>query len=74
MTLSPNLSATAICAWEIFIFVIWIAILCAASDYRQVPDTQEVFLSEDSDNSIIFEILQVVTEGPAATDLREAVK
>lgn len=44
------------------------------SDYRQVPDTQEVFLSEDSDNSIIFEILQIVTEGAAASDLREAVK
>jgi hypothetical protein len=44
------------------------------SDLRQVPDTQEVFLYPDSDVSIIFEILQVVTEGPAATDLREAAK
>ncbi|KAK9896024.1 Mog1p/PsbP-like protein [Cystobasidium minutum MCA 4210] len=45
-----------------------------ASDFRQVPDTQEVFLSEDSDNSIIFEILQVVSEGAAAADLREAAQ
>ncbi|KZT65435.1 Mog1p/PsbP-like protein [Daedalea quercina L-15889] len=34
--------------------------LVDASDLRQVPDTQEVFLYPDSDISIIFEILQCV--------------
>ncbi|GAA96677.1 uncharacterized protein L969DRAFT_54663 [Mixia osmundae IAM 14324] len=31
-----------------------------ASDLRQVPDTQEVFLAPDSDISVILEILQAV--------------
>ncbi|EIN03631.1 Mog1p/PsbP-like protein [Punctularia strigosozonata HHB-11173 SS5] len=34
--------------------------LIDASDLRQVPDTQEVFLCPDSDVSIIFEILERV--------------
>lgn len=44
------------------------------SDLRQVPDTQEVFVFPDSDVSIVFEILQIVDEGEAATDLRKAVE
>ncbi|KAH9854039.1 Mog1p/PsbP-like protein [Lenzites betulinus] len=43
--------------------------LLDASDFRQVPDTQEVYLSPDSDISIIVEVLESV----AASDLREAV-
>lgn len=38
------------------------------SDFRQVPDTQEVFVSPTSSISIIVEVLESV----AATDLREA--
>ena len=34
--------------------------LTDASDLRQVPDTQEVFLAQDSDVSIVFEILERV--------------
>ena len=44
------------------------------SDLRQIPDTQEVFLLKDSDTSIIFEILQMVTDEKAVNDLREAAK
>jgi hypothetical protein len=44
------------------------------SNLRQVPDTQEVFVFPDSDVSIVFEILQIVQEGEAATDLRKAVE
>ncbi|EIW60576.1 Mog1p/PsbP-like protein [Trametes versicolor FP-101664 SS1] len=39
-----------------------------ASNFRQVPDTQEVYLSPDSGISIIVEVLESVS----ATDLREA--
>ncbi|KAI0670595.1 Mog1p/PsbP-like protein [Trametes maxima] len=42
--------------------------LIDASDFRQVPDTQEVFLFPDSSISIIVEVLESVS----ATDLREA--
>lgn len=34
--------------------------LTDASDLRQVPDTQEVFLATDSDVSVVFEILERV--------------
>lgn len=44
------------------------------SDLRQVPDNQEVFLSNDSDTAIIFEILQAVQDGGAASDMYEAAK
>ena len=37
-------------------------------DFRQVPDTQEVFVSPTSAISVIVEVLESV----AATDLREA--
>ncbi len=49
-------------------------ILNTLSDLRQVPDTQEVFLSPEDDTSIILEILEVVTEGRAGGDLWEAIK
>ncbi|RPD79852.1 Mog1p/PsbP-like protein [Lentinus tigrinus ALCF2SS1-7] len=42
--------------------------LIDASNFRQVPDTQEVFISRDSGVSIIVEVLQSVD----ATELREA--
>ncbi|KAI1787930.1 Mog1p/PsbP-like protein [Ganoderma leucocontextum] len=42
--------------------------LIDASDLRQVPDTQEVFLSPNSGISIIIEVLKSVS----AADLREA--
>ena len=41
---------------------------------RQVPDNQEVFLSSDSETSIIVEILEMVEEGTCKDDLWEAVK
>lgn len=44
------------------------------SDLRQIPDNQEVFLSSDSETSIVVEILQMVEEGRCSTDLWEAVK
>ncbi|GJE86873.1 Mog1 domain-containing protein [Phanerochaete sordida] len=44
--------------------------LLDASELRQVPDTQEVFLSPDSGVSIIFEVLERVS----ATDPVEAAK
>jgi len=44
--------------------------LLDASDLRQIPDTQEVFLSPNSGVSIIFEVLERVP----ATDPLEAVK
>ncbi|KZV70487.1 Mog1p/PsbP-like protein [Peniophora sp. CONT] len=44
--------------------------LIDASDLRQIPDTQEVFLSPTSDVSIILEILESVP----ATDLIDAAK
>ncbi|KAH9946288.1 Mog1p/PsbP-like protein [Epithele typhae] len=42
--------------------------LIDASNFRQVPDTQEVFVSPNSGLSVIVEVLQSV----AATDPREA--
>ncbi|OSD02864.1 Mog1p/PsbP-like protein [Trametes coccinea BRFM310] len=42
--------------------------LLDASDFRQIPDTQEVYLSPTSGISIIVEVLQSVS----ASDLREA--
>jgi hypothetical protein len=44
------------------------------SDLRQIPDNQEVFLSPTSDTSVILEVLGLVEEGAAATDLWEAAK
>ncbi|CAK9787434.1 Mog1p/PsbP-like protein [Cutaneotrichosporon oleaginosum] len=45
-----------------------------ASDLRQIPDNQEVFLSPTSDTSVILEVLGLVEEGAAKTDLWEAAK
>ena len=44
------------------------------SDLRQIPDNQEVFLSSSSDTSLVVEILALVEEGQAATDLWQAAK
>lgn len=44
------------------------------SDLRQIPDNQEVFLSPSSDTSVILEVLGLVGDGAAKTDLWEAAK
>lgn len=41
---------------------------------RQIPDNQEVFLSSNSDTSVIVELLAAVEEGGAKDDLWEAAK
>ncbi|WVQ83656.1 hypothetical protein IAT38_005799 [Cryptococcus sp. DSM 104549] len=45
-----------------------------ASDLRQIPDNQEVFLFPHSDTAVVLEILAMVEEGSAAGDLWEAAK
>ncbi|GAA5822053.1 hypothetical protein JCM3770_002263 [Rhodotorula araucariae] len=45
-----------------------------ASDLRQVPDTQEVFLAPDSDLSLIVEVLELVREDGSADDLERAAR
>ncbi|GAA5974488.1 hypothetical protein JCM11641_003251 [Rhodosporidiobolus odoratus] len=45
-----------------------------ASDLRQIPDTQEVFLSPDSDVSLIIEVLELVKEEGAADSLEAAAR
>ncbi|WVW86404.1 hypothetical protein I302_108450 [Kwoniella bestiolae CBS 10118] len=45
-----------------------------ASDLRQIPDNQEVFLSSTSDTAIVLEVLGMVEDGLASTDLWDAVK
>ncbi|GAA5937764.1 hypothetical protein JCM1841_004779 [Sporobolomyces salmonicolor] len=45
-----------------------------ASDLRQVPDTQEVFLAPDSDLSLIAEILELVKDDAAADSLEAAAR
>ncbi|GAA5950057.1 hypothetical protein JCM21900_001379 [Sporobolomyces salmonicolor] len=45
-----------------------------ASDLRQVPDTQEVFLAPDSDLSLIVEILELVKDDAAADSLEAAAR
>jgi hypothetical protein len=44
----------------------------SCSDLRQIPDTQEVFLSPDSDVSYIVEILEQV-EGDDTSDVARSV-
>jgi hypothetical protein len=46
----------------------------SCSDLRQIPDNQEVFLSPASETSVVLEVLAMVEEGLARTDLWEAVK
>ena len=43
-------------------------------DLRQVPDTQEVFLSNDSDLSLILEVLELVRDEGAQDDLDSAIR
>ncbi|BGP46231.1 hypothetical protein JCM10450v2_002071 [Rhodotorula kratochvilovae] len=45
-----------------------------ASDLRQVPDTQEVFLAPDSDLSLIVEVLELVKGEGSADDLEKAAR
>ena len=44
------------------------------SDLRQIPDNQEVFLSPNSDTSVVIEVLTMAEEGMAREDLWNAVK
>ncbi|GJN88385.1 hypothetical protein Rhopal_001351-T1 [Rhodotorula paludigena] len=45
-----------------------------ASDLRQVPDTQEVFLAPDSDLSYIVEVLELVKDEQSEHDLDKAAR
>ncbi|EAL19870.1 hypothetical protein CNBG0130 [Cryptococcus deneoformans B-3501A] len=45
-----------------------------ASDLRQIPNNQEVFLFPHSDTALVLEILEMVEEGGAREDLWEAAK
>ncbi|OWZ30215.1 hypothetical protein C347_04494 [Cryptococcus neoformans AD2-60a] len=45
-----------------------------ASDLRQIPNNQEVFLFPHSDTALVLEILEMVEEGGARGDLWEAAK
>lgn len=45
-----------------------------ASDFRQVPDNQEVLLSGTSDVSLILEVLQQVGQGTDAAAMDHAVR
>lgn len=45
-----------------------------ASDFRQVPDNQEVLLAGDSDVSVIVEVLQQATEGSSQGALDRAAR
>ncbi|KAK1922250.1 hypothetical protein DB88DRAFT_497668 [Papiliotrema laurentii] len=45
-----------------------------ASDLRQIPNNQEVFLSQHSDTSLVVEVLALVEEGLAANDLWHAAR
>ncbi|BGP54067.1 hypothetical protein JCM8202_003067 [Rhodotorula sphaerocarpa] len=45
-----------------------------ASDLRQVPDTQEVFMAPDSDLSLIVEVLELVKDDGAEDDLEKALR
>ncbi|KAM0792205.1 hypothetical protein ACM66B_004901 [Microbotryomycetes sp. NB124-2] len=48
--------------------------LTDASDLRQVPDTQEVYLSNESDLSIILEVLELVTDNGAGDDIETGIR
>lgn len=48
--------------------------LVDAALVRQVPDTQEVLLSRDSDESLIVEVLQQVGDGTSQEALEHAVR
>jgi len=48
--------------------------LISRSDLRQIPDNQEVFLSPKSETSVVIEILAMVEDGLASTDLYEAIR
>ncbi|KAK4703590.1 hypothetical protein P7C70_g2627, partial [Phenoliferia sp. Uapishka_3] len=45
-----------------------------ASELRQVPDSQEVWLDNDSNLSFILEVVQLVTESGAVDDLDAALR
>lgn len=45
-----------------------------SSDFRQVPDNQEVLVRDDSDVSLIVEVLQLATDEGADENLDKAVR
>ena len=45
-----------------------------SSDLRQIPDNQEVFISSRTETSLVVEVLSMVEDGLASTDLWEALK
>lgn len=53
---------------------LWTNSYCGCSDFRQVPDTQEVFTTEDGDVSVVVEVLDVVKDEGSEDDLWKAVK
>lgn len=44
------------------------------SDFRQVPDNQEVLVRDDSDTSLIVEVLQLAIDEGADESLDKAVR
>lgn len=44
------------------------------SDFRQVPDNQEVFVRDDSNVSLILEVLQLARDKGADEDLDKAIR
>ncbi|KAK4053719.1 hypothetical protein OIV83_001375 [Microbotryomycetes sp. JL201] len=44
------------------------------TNLRQVPDTQEVYLANDSDLSIILEVLELVTDNGAGDNLESGIR
>lgn len=44
------------------------------SNFRQVPDNQEVLVRDDSDISLIVEVLQLATDEGAESSLDTAVR
>jgi len=54
--------------------LLFLSIFNVISDLRQVPDTQEVLLSPDSDITAILEVLECVSENGADRSLEEAIK
>ena len=46
----------------------------AYSNLRQVPDNQEVLLSQSNDLTMIVEVLEGVKEGSASNDFEAAIR
>ena len=55
-------------------FRMYLASGIVVSDFRQVPDNQEVLVRDDSDISLIVEVLQLATDEGAESSLDTAVR